>query len=56
MKKIITDKTVYGGMFVDKYYLQLKGEQWPRQVRPEEWDKYKVGDEYPVLDKSSKVR
>jgi len=51
MKKIIIDKSVYGGLFVDKYYLHFKGEQWPYQVFFEEWEDYKIGDEYIVVDK-----
>jgi hypothetical protein len=51
VKKIVIEKSIYGGMLVDKYYLHIEGEQWPIQVSSEEWDKYKIGDEYP---KSSK--
>jgi len=45
-KKIIIDKTVYGGTLVDKYFFIFddgSDEQVPSSV----WDWYEVGDEYP---------
>ena len=44
-KKIITDKTCYGGMMVDKYFLHFD-DGTDEQVPPSVWDQLEVGDEY----------
>lgn len=56
MKSIIAEKSIYGGMLVDKYFLHIEGEKCPLQVSAEEWNKYKIGDEYIIIkvDKNSK--
>ena len=41
----IKKKTIYGGLFVDKYYLILEDDTQV-QVSFKEWEKYKVGDIY----------
>jgi hypothetical protein len=46
-KKTIIDKTVYGGMMVDKYFLHFN-DGTDMQVSPREWDQLKVGDEYII--------
>jgi archaellum component FlaC len=46
-KKVIKDKTVYGGMFVDKYFLHFE-DGTDIQVPFYEWDQLKVGDEYII--------
>jgi len=50
IKKKIVGKTIYGGMFVDKYYLELEGEEneFPMQVSYEDYEKYNKGDYYEV--------
>lgn len=58
MKRKIKDKTIYGGLFVDKYYIILDdGEDY--QVTQKEFDKLKVGDEIedpnPILDEIAKI-
>jgi predicted transcriptional regulator len=45
-KKIIVDKTVYGGMLVEKYFLILE-DGTDIQVPYREWELYQKGDEYP---------
>jgi archaellum component FlaC len=45
-KKTIIDKTCYGGMMVDKYFLHFD-DGTDEQISPEEWDQYKVGEKYP---------
>ena len=45
-KKIIIDKTTYGGTLVDKYFL-IFDDGSDEQVPPSVWDWYEVGDEYP---------
>jgi len=45
-KKIIIDKTVYGGTLVDKYFF-IFDDGSDEQVPPSVWDWYEVGDEYP---------
>ena len=42
----IINKTIYGGMLVDKYFLILD-DRTEIQVRFSEWEKYQKGDEYP---------
>jgi hypothetical protein len=49
MKKIIKDKTVYGGMYVDKYFLHFE-DGTDEQVNYGVWDQFEVGDEYIVAD------
>jgi hypothetical protein len=46
MKQIIIDKTVYGGMLVEKYFLILD-DGTDIQVPYREWELYNKGDEYP---------
>lgn len=46
-KKIITDKTCYGGMMVDKYFLHFD-DGTDEQVNFGIWDQLQVGDEYIV--------
>lgn len=46
MNKKIINKTIYGGMLVDKYFLILD-DGTEIQVRFSEWEKYQKGDEYP---------
>lgn len=41
---IVTGKCVYGGMFKDKYMLEVDGE--PFTVSREEYDSYVKGDKY----------
>ena len=48
-KKIIKDKTVYGGMYVDKYFLHFE-DGTDEQVNYGVWDQLEVGDEYIVAD------
>jgi hypothetical protein len=48
-KKIIKDKTVYGGMYVDKYFLHFE-DGTDEQVNYGIWDQLEVGDEYNVAD------
>jgi hypothetical protein len=48
-KKIIKDKTVYGGMYVDKYFLHFE-DGTDEQVNYGVWDQFEVGDEYIVAD------
>jgi hypothetical protein len=47
---IVIGKSIYGGMYVDKYYLQLDNNE-DVQVRSKEWDSYQVGDRYPKKKK-----
>jgi len=44
-KKIITDKTCYGGVMVDKYYLHFD-DGTVMQVNYGVWGQFEVGDEY----------
>ncbi len=44
-KKIIIDKTVYGGTLVDKYFFVFN-DGTDMQVPLQVWDEYEVGDEY----------
>jgi hypothetical protein len=46
MKQIIIDKTVYGGMLVEKYFLILE-DGTNIQLPYREWELYNKGDEYP---------
>jgi hypothetical protein len=46
MKQIVIDKTVYGGMLVEKYFLILD-DGIDIQVPYREWELYNKGDEYP---------
>jgi hypothetical protein len=46
MNKKIVNKTIYAGMLVDKYFLILD-DGTELQVRFDEWEKYKKGDQYP---------
>jgi hypothetical protein len=46
MKQIIIDKTVYGGMLVEKYFLILD-DGTDIQVPYREWELYNKGDDYP---------
>jgi hypothetical protein len=48
-KKIISDKTSYGGMYVDKYFLHFE-DGTDEQVNYGVWDQLEVGDEYIVAD------
>ena len=48
-KKIITDKTCYGGMMVDKYFLHFD-DGTDEQVNYGIWDQLEIGDEYIVAD------
>jgi hypothetical protein len=48
-KKIIKDKTCYGGMYVDKYFLHFE-DGTNEQVNFGVWDQFEVGDEYIVAD------
>jgi hypothetical protein len=48
-KKVIKDKTVYGGMYVDKYFLHFE-DGTNEQVNFGIWDQLEVGDEYIVAD------
>jgi hypothetical protein len=48
-KKIIKDKTCYGGMYVDKYFLHFE-DGTDEQVNFGIWDQLEVGDEYIVAD------
>jgi hypothetical protein len=48
-KKIISDKTCYGGMYVDKYFLHFE-DGTDEQVNYGIWDQLEVGDEYIVED------
>jgi len=48
-KKIIVDKTVYGGVMADKYFLHFD-DRTDMQVPFCEWDQFEVGDEYIVSD------
>jgi hypothetical protein len=45
-KKIIIDKTTYGGTLVDKYFF-IFDDGSDEQVPPSVWDWYEIGDEYP---------
>jgi hypothetical protein len=45
-KQIVVDKTVYGGMLVEKYFLVLNN-GIDIQVPYGEWELYQKGDEYP---------
>jgi hypothetical protein len=45
-KQIVIDKTVYGGMLVEKYFLVLDN-GIDLQVSYREWELYQKGDEYP---------
>jgi len=45
-KQIVIDKTVYGGMLVEKYFLILE-DGTDIQVPYSEWELYQKGDEYP---------
>jgi hypothetical protein len=45
-KKIISNKTTYGGMLVDKY-LFIFDDGTDMQVPYKEWSFYKIGEEYP---------
>jgi hypothetical protein len=45
-KQIVIDKTVYGGMLVEKYFLVLDN-GIDLQVPYREWELYQKGDEYP---------
>jgi hypothetical protein len=49
MKKIIIDKTTYGGTLVDKYFL-IFDDGTDEQVNYGVWDQFEVGDEYNVAD------
>ena len=49
----ITNKTTYGGMLVDKYFVILdNGEDV--QVSSAEWDNYEIGDEW--TSQTNKIR
>jgi hypothetical protein len=48
-KKIIIDKTTYGGTLVDKYFL-IFDDGTDEQVNYGVWDQFEVGDEYIVAD------
>lgn len=43
----IKNKTVYGGMLVDKYFLILEDDT-QIQVSFKEWESYNVGDIYEI--------
>ncbi len=45
-KQIVIDKTVWGGMLVEKYFLILE-DGTDIQVPYREWELYQKGDEYP---------
>jgi len=45
-KQIVIDKTVWGGMLVEKYFLILE-DGTDIQVPYKEWELYQKGDEYP---------
>jgi hypothetical protein len=45
-KQIITNKTTYGGMLVDKYFF-IFNDGTEVQVPYKEWSFYKIGEEYP---------
>ncbi len=53
-KKIIADKTIYGGMYVDKYFFIFKDGS-DLQVSPQEWDQYKSGDQYTFPESFDKA-
>lgn len=42
----VTAKDVYGGMFVDKYFLEVDGVMF--QVPYETWKQYKKGDSIDI--------
>jgi hypothetical protein len=48
-KKIIINKTTYGGTLVDKYFFIFE-DGTDEQVNYEVWDQFEVGDEYKVAD------
>ncbi len=45
-KQVVVDKTVHGGMLVEKYFLVLDN-GIDLQVPYKEWELYQKGDEYP---------
>lgn len=45
----ITHKFVYGGMFVDKFFLRLE-DGTVEQVTERDYDTYKKDDDYPRAD------
>ena len=51
----IVNKTVYGGLFVDKsYFVVDNGEDI--QVSSEDWDEYEIGDKWPLEYKTTKEK